>query len=360
MKMSKSMLNSKSRLTSRCCTRFLDRIPSYRCIPYQCASTCSSTSMWTSRRNRLPRAQCPTRRAEKTATLQPAWCRRRSSLVKGLPSSAPAQHAGGIAAVIDGRNHRGRRVRILRGAAEARSRAAGLGEGPRRIVRLLDRGFAATQRDDGGVAGLRQLNAFERHRADRGCASQQIDDGLTAQRPDIQLGAADADGRQRRRDLVGGLFRIAGHEPEGARRQPYCDVAIMVLVVEHGAVELQRGIRTERQIGAVGHHQPRRAVEAGAHDFVAQQSIADIDLTGGRRGDAENFVFYHGRFADTRGSLSRRWIDTRHKADSQHSKNVVTRNHFPPYNLYRSSYRIVRASDVVKLAQSPTLYRPVD
>src|SRR5207248_1987438 len=46
----------------------------------------------------------------------------------------------------------------------------------------------------------------------------------------------------------------------------------------------------------------------------------------------------------------------RHEADSQHRKNVVTPVHFPPYNLYRSSYRIVRTSDVVILPQSrPTL-----
>src|SRR5947209_2155910 len=232
------MLNLKWRLTSS--TRSLPN-----CQRTPCWSTCTSRRKW------IARVRFPILRARKTATPRRAWCRKRSSLAKGLPSSAPAQHAGGIAAVIDGRDHRGGRVRILRGAAEARGRAAGLGEGPWRVIGLLDRGLAAAHRDDGGIAGLRQLNAFERDGADRGRAFLQVDDGLAALRQDIENGAADADGRQRRRDLVGGLFRMTGHEAEGARRQPYSDVAVMVLVVEHGAVELHRRIRAQRQIGAV-------------------------------------------------------------------------------------------------------------
>ena len=131
-----------------------------------------------------------------------------------------------------------------------------------------------------------------------GGAFLQIDDGLAALRQDIERGAADADGRERRRDLVGGLVRMAGDEAKRARGQPHRDVAIMMLVVEHGAVELERRIGSEREIGAVGHHQPRGAVEAGAHDFVADQSVADIDLAGRRSGNAEHFILDDGGFAD--------------------------------------------------------------
>ena len=63
---------------------------------------------------------------------------------------------------------------------------------------------------------------------------------------------------------------MAGDEAEGPRGEPHRDVAIGVFVVEHGAVELNRRIGVERKIGGVGHHQPRRAVEASAHDLVAQ------------------------------------------------------------------------------------------
>ena len=91
---------------------------------------------------------------------------------------------------------------------------------------------------------------------------------------------------------------MAGDEAKGARCQLHRDIAVMMLVVEHGAVERDRGIRSERQIGAVGHHQPCRAVEAGAHDFVAQQTVADIDRGGCRRRHADDFILDDGGFAD--------------------------------------------------------------
>ena len=152
-----------------------------------------------------------------------------------MPWSAPAQHAGGIAAVID---DDGGRVRILRLAAKPCRGAAGCGKRPWWVVGLLDRRSAAAARgDDGGVAGAGELDAFEADRADAGRAVLQIDDGLAALRQDIEGGAADADGRQRRRDPVGGLVRIAGDETKratsaaprrrdnDARRRTRCDRA---------------------------------------------------------------------------------------------------------------------------------------
>ena len=93
---------------------------------------------------------------------------------------------------------------------------------------------------------------------------------------------------------------MAGDETERAGRHADRDVAIAVLVVEDGAVELERGVGTERQIGAVGHHQARRAVGAGAHGLVAQHAVADIDLGGRRSGNADHFILDDGRFADAR------------------------------------------------------------
>src|SRR5215216_4991983 len=193
-----------------------------------------------------------------------------------VPWSAPAQHAGGIAAVID---DDGRCVGILRLAAEPGRGTAGCGKRPWRVVGLLDCRFAAAVRgDDGGIARPGELNAFKADGADRGCAVLQIDDGLAALRQDIERGAAHANGRQRRRDLAGGLVRMAGDETKRARRHAHRDFTIVVLVVEDGAVELERRIRSEREVGAVGHHQPRCAVDPGAHGFVTNQSIADLDL----------------------------------------------------------------------------------
>jgi len=109
----------------------------------------------------------------------------------------------------------------------------------------------------------------------------------------------------------------------------------MMLVVEHGAVELERRIRTKRQIGAVGHHQPRGAVEAGANDFVAKQSVADIDPAGRRSLNAEHFILDDGRFADAR--LGRERTCRQHCDCTKHKnkKRVVTRFHFKADRLSR-------------------------
>ena len=85
-----------------------------------------------------------------------------------------------------------------------------------------------------------------------------------------------------------------------ARRQPHRDVAIMMLVVEHGAIELEYRAGPEREIGAVGHYQPRGAVEPGANGFVAQQRVADTDPAGRRPGYADDFILDNGSFADAR------------------------------------------------------------
>ena len=189
-----------------------------------------------------------------------------------------------------------------------------------------------------------------------GRAFLQIDDGLAALRQDIEDGAADADGRQRRRDLVGGLFRMAGDETKSARGQPYRDVAIMVFVVEHGAVELERGVRAERQIGAVGHHQPRRAVEAGAHDFIAQQSIADIDLAGGGPRDADHFILDDGGFADARLRLNGTCRQMRLPDQANKSREGSDASSFHSRSIIPTSYRIARACDVADLSQAAPYY----
>ena len=56
--------------------------------------------------------------------------------------------------------------------------------------------------------------------------------------------------------------------------------------------------RAEREIGAVGHYQPRRAVDPGANNFITDQSIADLDLAGRRSDNAERLVLGDGSFAD--------------------------------------------------------------
>ena len=196
-------------------------------------------------------------------------------------------------------------------------------------------------------------------RADRGRTVLQVDDGLAALRQDIERGAAHADGRQRRRDLVGGLVRMAGDETERARRHAHRDFAIVMLVVEDGAVELERRVGSEREVGAVGHHQPRCAVGAGAHGFVAHQSVADIDLGGRRSGNAEHFILDDGGFADARLRVrSGLAASDRPIAEAASKKKAVTQIHFKADRSIPTSYRIARASDVAELSQAAP-YWPV-
>ena len=171
---------------------------------------------------------------------------------------------------------------------------------------LGDRGLAAGRGDDGGIAGLRQLDALEAQRTYQRGAVLQHYGGLAVLREDVERGAAHADGRKRRRDPVGGLFRMAGDEAERAGGEADRDLLVGMLVVEDGAVEPDRGIGAEREIGAVDHHQPRGAVGAGAYGLVAQQAVADIDLARSGSRDAQHFVLNDGSFADTGGCLRMR------------------------------------------------------
>ena len=160
--------------------------------------------------------------------------------VRWRPWSATAQDAGeilarrGIGEIVD-------RAQPGRGGA-------GLGECPRRIRGFLDRGPAVGQRDDRGVAGRSELEALEAQRADAGCSLLQHDGRAAVLRKDIEDGAAHADGRKRRGDLVGGFFRMSRDKAERAAGQADCDVAIAALVIEDGAVELEARIGAERKI----------------------------------------------------------------------------------------------------------------
>ena len=113
-------------------------------------------------------------------------------------------------------------------------------------MRLPDRGLAAGQGDDGGVTGLGELDTLEAQRADAGGALLQHHGCAAALRENVENGAANADGGERRRDLVGGLFRMARDKAEGAGGEPDRDVAIAVLIVEDGAIELDGGAGADR------------------------------------------------------------------------------------------------------------------
>jgi len=74
-----------------------------------------------------------------------------------------------------------------------------------------------------------------------------------------------------------------------------------MFVVEHSAVELERRVGTEREVGIVGHYQPRRAFRDRCARFSsAQHAVADIDLTGCRSRDANDLILDDRRFTDTR------------------------------------------------------------
>jgi hypothetical protein len=144
---------------------------------------------------------------------------------------------------------------------------------------------------------------------------------------------------------------VPGDETKRAGRQPDRDIAVGVLVVENRAVELDRRIGTERKIGAVGHHQPRRAVEAGAHDFVAQHAVADVDLAGRRSHDADDFILDDGRFANARLRVRGACREPRCQTKRGDIKNAVTPVHFMTDRFIPPSYRIARVNDVVNLSQ---------
>jgi hypothetical protein len=145
---------------------------------------------------------------------------------------------------------------------------------------------------------------------------------------------------------------MSGDEAKRPGRQPDGDIAVSMLVVEHGAIERDRRARTERQIGAVGHHQPRRAVEARAHDFVAVDAVADIDPAGRRSRDADDFILDDSRFADAPLRISGACSKPRRQAKCGDTDYAVTQIHFITDRSIPTSYRIARARDVANLPQA--------
>ena len=137
----------------------------------------------------------------------------------------------------------------------------------------------------------------KRVRADRGGAVLQSDDGLAALRQDIERGAAHADGRQRCRDLVGRLFRMAGDEAERARGQPDRDVAIVMLVVEHGAVELERRAGPSERL-VLSAITSRVALSMPVRTVSSRSSLSPTLIWLVEVGNAEHFVLDDGGFAD--------------------------------------------------------------
>jgi hypothetical protein len=121
---------------------------------------------------------------------------------------------------------------------------------------------------------------------------------------------------------------MPGDEAKRAGCQPDRDLAIGILVVENRAVELERRIGAERQIGAVGHYQPCCAVEAGAHDLVTNDAIADIDLAGRRSRDANDFILDDGGLPDARLRVNGICRQRCRYAERGEIENAVTQIHF--------------------------------
>ena len=48
----------------------------------------------------------------------------------------------------------------------------------------------------------------------------------------------------------------------------------------------------------------RRSATAGAHDFIAQHAVTDVDLTDHRSGDADHLTLDDDRFTDARLRVS--------------------------------------------------------
>ena len=98
-------------------------------------------------------------------------------------------------------------------------------------------------------------------------------------------------------------------------------------IIEDGAVELDRRAGAKRQIGIVGHHQSRCAVQASPHDLIAQDAVADVDLAGRRSHDADDLILDYRRFTDARLSMSGSGREPRSQAKRGDKKNAVTPVH---------------------------------
>jgi hypothetical protein len=106
-----------------------------------------------------------------------------------------------------------------------------------------------------------------------------------------------------------------------------------------------------------GHHQPRGAVGAGAHDFIAQDAVTDIDRISRRSGDADDLILDDDRFTDARLRVSRTCSTPCKEAKRGERKNAVTQIHFMTDRFIPLSYRSARAHDVVNLSQAAP-YQP--
>src|ERR1700750_292641 len=73
--------------------------------------------------------------------------------------------------------------------------------------------------------------------ADVGTALLRHDGGLAPLRKNVEDGDAHADRGERRRDLIGGLYRMPGDETKRARCHLDRDVAAGALVVEDGTIQ---------------------------------------------------------------------------------------------------------------------------
>jgi hypothetical protein len=105
----------------------------------------------------------------------------------------------------------------------------------------------------------------------------------------IKRGAAHADGRERRDDLVGLLAGIAGNGTERAGSQFNRDIAGAGFPGKYRAVQLQGRSGTKRKIGVIAKHEFCVAVGGGADGFVAKDFIAGADLDDAGR-DLRNIV----------------------------------------------------------------------
>jgi hypothetical protein len=120
---------------------------------------------------------------------------------------------------------------------------------------------------------------------------------------------------------------MSRHKTKGAGCQFDGDVAIGVFVVEHCAVERDRGVRTEREIGVVGHDELCRALLAGAHRLVAHQAVADVDGHAQRTGDTSNLVLHENRFADAGLRMGRIECCSRKGQQDRDEENMPTPIH---------------------------------
>ncbi len=106
------------------------------------------------------------------------------------------------------------------------------------------------------------------------------EDERIAVRPDVEVedGAADADGRGRRLDLVALAGIAAREEPQCSLEKPNGDRLRVAAAADGELVEPQFRVRAERQLGVVVEAQLRLRFRSGAHEFVAEDAKALLEL----------------------------------------------------------------------------------